>query len=66
MTLTPAHGKHVFALAVITSVEDNTLCAETVETIQKEEKNKLAMAMLQEMTLAVDLIKHASVGVATP
>ena len=38
LTLTPAHGKHVFALAVITSVQDNTLYAETVEQIQKDEK----------------------------
>ena len=66
LTLTPAHGKHVFALAVVTSIQDNTLCAETVETIQKDEKNSLTMTMRQEMALAVDLIKHASTGVATP
>ena len=66
LTLTPAHGKHVIALAVITSMQDNTLCAETVETIQKDEKDRLTMTMRQEMALAVDLIKHTSVGVATP
>ncbi len=45
-------------------VEDNTLCAETVETI--DEKNSLAMTMQQEMAVAVQLIKHAEVGIATP
>ena len=64
--LTPTHGKHVFALAVITSVQDNTLFAESVETIQKDEKNSSLMTMLQEMTLAVELMKHASAGVTTP
>ena len=66
LTLTPAHGKHVFALAIITSVQDNTLCAETVETIQADEKNRLTMTMRQEMTLAVDLIKHTSLGITAP
>ena len=41
LMLTPAHGKHAFALALITSVQDNTLCAETVETIQKDEKKTI-------------------------
>ena len=66
LTLTPSHGKHVFALAVITSVQDNILCAESVETIQKDDKDKLSMIMQQEMALAVDLIKHASGGTPTP
>ena len=47
-------------------MQDNTLYAETVETIQKDEKNNLVMTMRQEMALAVDLIKHTSVGIAAP
>ena len=66
LTLTPAHGKHVFALAVITSAQENTLYAETVEQIQKDEQKNLVMAMRQEMALAVDLIKHTSIGIAAP
>ena len=65
LTLTFAHGKHVFALAVITSVQENTLLAETVESIQKDEKNSLSTIMMQEMALAVELIKHASSGITT-
>ena len=29
--LTPTHGKHIFAVAVITSVQDSTLFAESVD-----------------------------------
>ena len=66
LTLTPAHGKPAFALAVITSVQDNTLYTETIEAIQMDDKTSLTMRMQQEMTVAVDLIKHAATGVATP
>ena len=66
LMLSPAHGKHVFALAVITSVQDNTLFAETVKTIQKDEKDSLSVTMRQEMAWAIGLMKHASVGITTP
>ena len=64
--LSPAHGKHFFALAVITSVQDNTIFAETVETIQKDEKDTLSMTMRQEIALVMGLMKHASVRITTP
>jgi hypothetical protein len=60
LTLTPAHGKHVFALALITSAQQQTLFAETIETVQKDDKDKLSMIMQQEMALAVQLIKQTA------
>lgn len=65
LMLTPGHGKHVFALAVITSMKDNEFFAEIVETIQQVEKDTLAITMRQEMTLAVELMKHAATGLVT-
>ena len=65
LMLTPSHGKHVFALAVITAMKDNTLFAESVETIQQSDKDSLAMTMRQEITLAVSLMKHAATGNVT-
>ena len=64
LTLTPAHGKHVFALALITSAQQQTLFAETIETVQKDDKDKLSMIMQQEMALAVQLIKQTAKGKA--
>ena len=58
LMLTPSHGKHVHALAVITAVHGNTLYAENVETLQRDEKDDLAKAILQEMTLATRLMQH--------
>ena len=65
LILTPAHGKPVFALALITSVQGDTLFAETVEAIQKDDKDKLMTTMRQEMTLAVELMRHVAGGKPT-
>ena len=62
LTLTPAQSKHVFAVAVITGVQEQTLYAESVETVQKDDKESLATTMRQEMSLAVDLLNHAAKG----
>jgi len=66
LILTPSHGKSVFAVAVITAMQGNILCAESVEAVQMDEKVHLSTTMLQEMALAVDLVTHTSTGVATP
>jgi len=58
LMLTPSHGKHVHALAVITAVNGNTLYAENVESLQQNEKDDLAKAICQEMTLATRLMQH--------
>ena len=60
--LTPSHGKHVHALAVITAVHGNTLYAENVETLQRDEKDDLAKAIRREMTLATRLVQHTLSG----
>ena len=51
LRLAPSHGKHVYALVVITAVHEKTLFAENVETLQKDEKEQLTKAMKQEMML---------------
>ena len=62
LMLTPSHGKHVYALDIITAIHENTLYAENVEALQRDEKDQLAKAIRQEMTLATHLIKHACAG----
>ena len=62
LMLTPTHGKHVYALAVITAVHGNTLYAENVETLQLVDKENLAKAIRQEMTLVTQLLQHTSVN----
>ena len=52
----------MFALAVITAVHGNTLFAENVETLQRDEKEQLTKAMRQEMMLVTHLLKHTSTG----
>ena len=66
LILTPSHGKSVFAVAVITAMQGNILCAESVEAVQLDDKTALSTTMMQEMSLAVDLVTHTSTGVATP
>ena len=66
LMLTPSHGKHVFALVVVTAIKDATVFAENVELLQQKEKDDLAMTMRQEMTLAVRLMEHAASGHNTP
>ena len=63
--LTPSHGKHVYALVVITAIHDKTLYAENVECLQREEKDQLTKAIRQEMTLAMHLMRHALAGKST-
>ena len=65
LMLTPSHGKHVHALAVITAVHGNTLYAENVETLQRDEKDDLAKAIRREMTLATRLTQHTFSGKST-
>ena len=60
LTLSPSHGKHVYALVVITGVHGNTLYAENVETLQRDEKDQLAKAIRQEMTLVTRLLQKKS------
>ena len=60
LMLTPSHGKHVYALAVITAVHGNTLYAENVEALQRDEKEHLAKAIRREMTLVTRLLQHTS------
>ena len=60
--LNPSHGKHVFALAVITAVDGHTLYVQNVEIIQRDEKDQLAKAIRQEMTLASRLMQHTLSG----
>ena len=62
LRLSPAHGKQVYALAVITAVHGTTLIAENVETVEKGEKEQLVKAMKQEMRLATELLKHTANG----
>ena len=47
LMLTPSHGKHVYALAVITAVDGSTLYTENIETLQRDEK-EIAKAIRQE------------------
>ena len=60
LMLTPAHGSHVYALAVITSVQGKTLYAENVESLQHADKDNAVKAIRQEMTLVAELLKHTS------
>ena len=60
LMLTPSHGKHVYALAVITAVDGSTLYTESVETLQRDEKENLAKAIRQEMTLVTRLLEHTA------
>ena len=46
--LSPSHGKHIYAIAIITAISGNTLYAENVETVPRDEKDKLATCMSQE------------------
>jgi hypothetical protein len=66
LMLTPSHGKHVFALAVITACQDGTLFAENVEQLQASEKDRLLSTMRQEMTLVVKLMQSMESNQATP
>jgi hypothetical protein len=65
LMLTPSHGKHVYALVVITAIHDKTLYAENVECLQREEKDQLTKAIRQEMTLAMHCMRHALAGKST-
>ena len=56
--LSPSHGKHIYAIAIITAISGNTLYAENVETVPRDEKDKLATCMRQEMTLVTRLMTH--------
>ena len=58
LMLTPSHGKHVYALAVITAVHGNTLYAENVESLQQAEKEKITKTIRQEMALVTLLLQH--------
>ena len=60
LMLTPSHGKHVHALAVITAVHGNELYAENVESLQRDETDYLTKAIRQEMTLVTRLLQHTS------
>ena len=66
LMLAPTHGKHVFALAVITSIHGDTLYAENVASLHRDEKDQLAKAIRQEMTLATRLMHHTTSGNNTP
>ena len=59
-TLTPKHGKHAFAVAVVSSAQGNKLFAEAVEPIGPEDRNSVAKAMQQEMALAAELMAFAA------
>ena len=60
--LTPSHGKHVYALAVITAIYGCTRYAQNVVKLQRAEKDQLAIATRQEMTLASRLLEHTLSG----
>ena len=64
--LAPAHGKHVYALAVITAIRDDTVYAAIVESVQRDEKEQLAKAIPQEMTLATRFMQHTIGGKTAP
>ena len=56
LMLTNAH----YALAVITAVDGSTLYSENTETLQRDEKENLAKAIRQEMTLVTRLFRTHS------
>ena len=58
LMLSPSHGKHIYAIAIITAISGNTLYAENVETVPRDEKDELATCMSREMTLVTRLMKH--------
>ena len=60
LMLTPSHGKTVYALVVITAVDGSTLYTENVETIQEADKENLARAIRQEMTLVARLLEYTA------
>ena len=64
--LTPSHGKHVYAVALITGIHGDTLFPESVETLTRGEKDELAKAIRQEMTIAIRLMQHTISGTRTP
>ena len=64
--LAPSHGKHVYALVVITAIRDDTVYAAIVESVQRDEKEQLAKAIRQEMTLATRFMQHTIGGKTTP
>ena len=66
LMLAPAHGKHVYALVVITAIRDDTVYAAIVESVQRDEKEQLAKAIRQEMTLAIRFMQRTVVGKTTP
>ena len=57
--LTPKHGKEAYALVVIASMTDDILFAESVEQVMEDERKLLEVTMLQEMNLAIHLMKAA-------
>ena len=57
--LTPKHGKEAYALAVIASIDGDILFAESVEPLMEDERKTLEVTMLQEMNLAIHLMKAA-------
>lgn len=65
LMLTPSHGKHVYAVAIITGIHGDTLFAENVEALQRDEKDQLAQAIRQEMTVAIRLLEHTINGKTT-
>ena len=66
LMLAPAHGKHVYALVVITAIRDDTVYAAIVESVQRDEKEQLAKAIRQEMTFATRLMQHTIGCKTTP
>ena len=58
LMLTPSHGKHGLALAVIAAVHGHTLYAENVEPLQQARKEKLTKTIRQEMALVTLLLQH--------
>ena len=60
LMLTPSHGKTVYALVVITAVDGSTLYTENVETLHGADKDNLARAIRQEMTLVARLLEYTA------
>ena len=58
--LTPSHGRHMYVLVVITSVLENTLYAENVESLQQNDAVDVTKAIQQEMALVSRFLQHTS------
>ena len=60
LMLTPSHGRHMYALVVITSVLENALYAENVESLQQNDAVDVTKTIQQEMALVIRLLQHTS------